>query len=177
MKEKDYLKELEKDYQHWQDVYENGCNDPSWADGVNLNLIRNHIAYDKEQLKQSMPEDELPELFYKDLPPKVDGDYMARSFEIMQNAIRYHHACTEIEEWNTLANAFDFLDTKDPEQESMRFFIRRIQHLKEAIDCMDYVFMQRYKDPTEDIVKIKEYAQRLDVLELNQAQQMSLFSM
>ena len=27
----------------WEHINENGCNDPFWTDGCNMNLTRNHI--------------------------------------------------------------------------------------------------------------------------------------
>lgn len=38
---------LEERFQHYDEVLENGCNDPLWADGVNLNLIRNYKCQSK----------------------------------------------------------------------------------------------------------------------------------
>lgn len=32
-----------RELEHWQDMFENGCSDPMWPDGCNLNLTRNHI--------------------------------------------------------------------------------------------------------------------------------------
>lgn len=174
-KEIDYKKELEKDYARWNDVYTNGCNDPSWADGVNLNLIRNHIIADKRKLKETFSEDELPELYFQELPPEVSSSYMAKPNEIMAAATAYYEACTSSEEWDQLLNAFDFLDENDPKQKSMRFFIQRIKALKKAIDSKDYVWMQRFKDPTESLKMVKEYAKGLNELELNESIQMSLF--
>ena len=42
----DVTAELEADMARWRDIKENGCSDPSWPDGVNMNLKRNHIIYD-----------------------------------------------------------------------------------------------------------------------------------
>ena len=38
--------ELQKDIERWEDIKQNGCNDPFWPDGVNMNLKRNHIIHD-----------------------------------------------------------------------------------------------------------------------------------
>lgn len=153
----------------------NGCNDPSWADGVNLNLIRNHIIIDKRNLKESLSERELPDLYFQELPPEVDNNYMAKADKIMETAKHYYELCTSLEEWNKLLDAFDFLESKDSKQESMRFFIQRIKCLKDAIDSKDYVYMRRFKDPTEPIQLIKEYAEQLDDMELTHFQQITLF--
>ena len=40
---KSILKEIEK----WKKISQNGCNDPAWPDGANMNLLRNHIIYYK----------------------------------------------------------------------------------------------------------------------------------
>lgn len=42
----DVMAELETDIAKWHDIQKNGCNDPAWPDGVNMNLKRNHIIYD-----------------------------------------------------------------------------------------------------------------------------------
>lgn len=177
MKKIDFKEELRKDYEQWQDVYENGCNDPSWADGYNLNLIRNHIIYDKIQLQQILNEDKLPELNFKELPPKVDSDYIAKKEEILKNAKAYYNACVHAEGWNRLKDAFDFLDENDQEQKSMRFLVSRVTWLKKYIENEEYVAMRRHKDPTDMINKINKCAERLDELQIHEAEQLSLFQM
>lgn len=42
----DVTAELEADIARWHDIQKNGCSDPCWPDGVNMNLKRNHIIYD-----------------------------------------------------------------------------------------------------------------------------------
>lgn len=42
--------EIQKSRAHWDDIYTNGCSDPFWPDGVNLNLVRNHIIYYLSQI-------------------------------------------------------------------------------------------------------------------------------
>lgn len=36
--------EIQQERAHWIDMSNNGCADPAFPDGVNLNLCRNHIA-------------------------------------------------------------------------------------------------------------------------------------
>lgn len=45
MNEAQIREQLDAEYQHWDDLKKNGCSDPAWPDGVNLNLVRNHIIY------------------------------------------------------------------------------------------------------------------------------------
>lgn len=169
------IKELKKDYEHWNDVFQNGCNDPNWVDGMNLNLIRSHISYDKRMLEAYLSQEEMPELYFQKLPPKVNYDYIARPHEIMKKAIEYYDTCISIEGWNKLLDALDFLDSRNPEQESMRLFIQRIKWLKESIDSENYVEMRRYKELDDAVQKIQEFSNMLDEMELQGSEQMSLF--
>lgn len=63
----------------WEHKNENGCSDPFWPDGVNMNLNRNHIIYDKRQIGEICRENglPLPEEYYIPTPPEVDNYYMA----------------------------------------------------------------------------------------------------
>lgn len=69
---------------HWKDIAQNGCNDPFWEDGVNMNLARNHIIYHKYNLEEicrtfNRP---LPQEYYLPLPPKVSQHYMANLSQV-----------------------------------------------------------------------------------------------
>ena len=48
-----------------------------------MNLVRNHIIFTKEKMKEA---GEFTETYYRELPPEVDRDYMARADEIRRNA-------------------------------------------------------------------------------------------
>lgn len=64
---------------HWASIRKDGCNDPFWPDGVNMNLVRNHVIYYKRQLEEICAEHgrDLPDEYYLATPPKVDDNYMA----------------------------------------------------------------------------------------------------
>ena len=47
-KETNWEEELRKSYQNWEYLSHFGGHDPGWPDGVNMNLVRNHIIYEKE---------------------------------------------------------------------------------------------------------------------------------
>lgn len=44
-------KSILNSFSHWEEVHKNGTSDPFYPDGVNLNLIRNHIIYNQGRLK------------------------------------------------------------------------------------------------------------------------------
>lgn len=70
--ETDYATALEESYARWEYMYENGCSDPFYEDGINLNLVRNHIIYYKQMLEKENSLFDLPDVYYKELPPEVD---------------------------------------------------------------------------------------------------------
>lgn len=86
---------VQADVAHWHDLKANGCSDPFWPDGVNLNLVRNHIIYALRQIAEMRASDgqlslfDLPAPEVSDvmqdqcIPPVVDDCYMARD--------RYEH--------------------------------------------------------------------------------------
>ena len=42
--------ELEKSFERWEHLKEHGGSDPFYADGTNMNLVRNHIMYYKNKM-------------------------------------------------------------------------------------------------------------------------------
>ena len=72
------LEELEKAYAQWESLYKQGGSDPFYPDGVNLNLVRNHILYFKRQIEETQPLYKNTEVYRRELPPQVEDSYMAR---------------------------------------------------------------------------------------------------
>lgn len=76
---KELCKEIRNEIDHWEDINRNGCNDPFWPDGCNMNLTRNHIIYAKSKITQICDEYciPIPEEMYLPTPPEVSDYYMA----------------------------------------------------------------------------------------------------
>lgn len=70
-------KDIVQELAHWKNLRKYGCQDPFWPDGTNMNLVRNHIIYAKERLKELIPDGNLPEEYYLPTPPVVDNNYLA----------------------------------------------------------------------------------------------------
>ena len=64
------VRELERDYARWEQVYMAGSKDPFWPDGVNANLCRTHILCGKKRIRELYPDAEMPEIYYRPLPQK-----------------------------------------------------------------------------------------------------------
>ncbi len=78
-KVKEYCQCIHREIEHWKDINQNGCNDPFWSDGCNMNLTRNHIIYYQRQLRKICTKNRLPlpDEYYLAVPPEVDMNYMA----------------------------------------------------------------------------------------------------
>jgi hypothetical protein len=70
---------IRKEIECWEYINKNGCNDPFWPDGTNMNLTRNHIIYAKDQISEICEVNNLPipEEMYLPIPPEVNDYYMA----------------------------------------------------------------------------------------------------
>lgn len=49
--EKEIRAKISEEFERWNDIAKNGCSDPGYPDGVNMNLVRNHIIYGYKQLE------------------------------------------------------------------------------------------------------------------------------
>lgn len=78
--------QLANEFARWDYLYQHGGSDPFYHDGVNLNLVRNHIMYAKRRIAESVTNRELPEIYYRDTPPEAEQNYMAKADEIRQSA-------------------------------------------------------------------------------------------
>ena len=74
-----YAANILEEISRWQDIKTNGCNDPFWSDGCNMELVRNHILYYKRKIRDLCEENSfpLPEEYFLPTPPEVDDMYMA----------------------------------------------------------------------------------------------------
>ena len=69
----DYAHDLAEEFKCWDNLKNYGGSDPSWADGVNMNLVRNHIIYYKQKIEENYSEQDYPAIYYQETPPKVDN--------------------------------------------------------------------------------------------------------
>lgn len=146
--ETDYAAALENDYARWYELFTQGGFDPSWADGSNLNLLRSHILYDKEQLaKQENSLFGLPEVYYRETPPEVDPNYMARSDEIRENAHKAMEIISADENLKFVREQFPSLSKQQKKQYCLPAIINYAESLRRAIAADDLITMRRYEHP------------------------------
>ncbi len=136
--------ELKSSFEQWEYLYKYGGNDPFWADGYNLNLVRNHIINYKTQLMKMKT---LPEMFYKETPPEVDRNYMARSEEIRINAAKALRAYVSSEDFIYLPDNLHKLKPKQLEETHIGNILGYVSGLRQSILADDLVAMRRHEDP------------------------------
>ena len=150
-KETNWEEELRKSYQNWEYLSHFGGHDPGWPDGVNMNLVRNHIIYEKRMLIESKP-DRLPDIYFRETPPEVDSNFMARKKEIRENALNTLYMLETHPDYKYL---FTKLNDVTDIQKALLSPIRTARILKEAIDAGDYIAMRRY-EKTERYMELLE---------------------
>ena len=97
MKKDDPVKELlllrkrvREDIDRWFWYRDHGGQDPFWQDGVNMNLIRNHLISFKNDIQSICAAEGwvLPEEYFIPIPDVVDPTYMADPKSPRMNTIR-----------------------------------------------------------------------------------------
>ena len=160
--ETDYAAELEKAYAQWDEVFTKGGSDPFWTDGVNLELTRNHILYYKEQLaKQENSLIGLPDAYYRETPPKVDPNYMARPDEIRENARKAMEIIDADENLKFVREQASSLSEAQLKQFCIATIINYAENLRRAIAEDDLIIMRRYEHPDSYLESFESAAMRI----------------
>lgn len=157
----DYAAALENSFARWDFIHEHGCSDPVWADGVNMNLVRNHIMYYKQQLSEEATLFLLPKAYYREVPPEVDNNYMARPDEIRQNAARSMQIIDADENLKFVQQQSVHLTEKQLKQLCIPAILGYAENLRRAISEDDLLTMRRYENPNGYLESFQSAAQKL----------------
>lgn len=158
----DYAAELEQSYAQWDDIFSKGCSDPFWSDGVNLNLVRSHIIGYKEQLADR--ENTLlglPDIYYRETPPEVDKDYMARPDEIRANARKAMGIIDADENLKFIREQSTSLSEQQIKRWCIPAIINYAENLRRAIAEDDLITMRRYEHPDGYLDSFKTAARKI----------------
>ena len=145
-KEINLEEELEKSYRDWDSTRETGCSDPFYDDSVNLNLLRNHIIYWKQELYKKYGEDrsKYPGSYFKELPPEVNKGFMVRAAEIRDKAAESLAVYLSDANFKFLLCHKDALDKKEAECVSIENVLGYVSSLAYAIKQDDLITMRRH---------------------------------
>lgn len=138
--------ELEKSFERWEHLKEHGGSDPFYADGTNMNLVRNHIMYYKNKMVEEYGRDyeKYPEIFYRELPLEVDNDYMARAGEIKDGAAQALEYYLSDPNFHYLLANKGMLTEKEAKQISLYNVLGYASGLASAIKDGDLISMRRH---------------------------------
>jgi len=174
--QENYADELQKAHDRWNYIYEHGAGDPHWQDGVNLNLVRNHISYYREKIEEAINPASYPSIYYKEIPPKVDYEYMARPDEI--------RACAKatLEKYKAdpnyqyiLKHQYDFTE-KTRNELYFENVLGNVKWLEEAIKKDDLVYMRLHENHEKHLPDFANCVERMKNAP-SEIVQMSMFSL
>ena len=60
--------DLEAEYARWDELLTNGGSDPTWSDGVNMNLVQGRIVARRRELLQMCGDGEKPTILNREEP-------------------------------------------------------------------------------------------------------------
>ena len=164
--ETDYAAELENSFARWEELFTKGGSDPFWTDGVDLNLVRGHIIYYKQQLeKQENSLFGLPDIYYRETPSEVDYNYMTRPDEIRENAQNAMETINADENLHFIREQYPTLSEQQIKQWHITAVINYADNLRRAIHEDDLVIMRRYKDPTRFLESFEAAAKQIQMPE------------
>lgn len=96
MTEEQLQAEIDHEFSVWNDIAQNGCSDPGWPDGVNMNLTRNHIIYFYRLLHERRAAQTQFSLFdamdggiERPIPPEVPDNYMVAGRKYSHRLAQY----------------------------------------------------------------------------------------
>lgn len=169
----DYEKLLKRSFDRWDCLNEHGGSDPFWTDGHNMELVRNHIFNYKSKIEEFG--EPYPEIYYRETPPEVAGDYMARPDKIMENAKK---ALAEFEKNGDLeyirkeANKLSDADAKSLNIPNVLGYEK---NLRSAIASGDLLEMRRYQYPWRYIESFEQTARALRLFKPSENEQLCFF--
>lgn len=140
-KKKKLEQELIDAYYQWNFLYENGGTDPFWPDGVNLNLVRNHIIYYKFSMEKL---DFYPEAYYWELPQKVEDSYMANIEKIYGDAKKTCNLLISSKDYLWLKNNMYRFSPELLQTFNITSIMMHPDILKDALKNFDWVVLRRY---------------------------------
>ena len=142
------VRELRRAYDSWETLFQNGGSDPFWADGVNLNICRNHILYWRAEIIDTCADFELPEIMNRPVPEQVPCDYMVNPDKIREDAKKSLLALEENPDFQFIRDNIEKLTDKEKKIPAIFVNANIVDNLRNAIILDRLIEMRRYRDPS-----------------------------
>jgi hypothetical protein len=174
--QEDYAAELQKCHDRWHYLYEHGGADPLWSDGCNMNLVHNHCHYYRRLIEENYAPEDYPEIYFKEIPPEVDREYMARPDEIRAAAkASLEQYMTDADHQYIRRHRDDF-SPKTIKKLSIDNILNYAAGLEHAIANDDLITMRRHERPDGYLESFASCARRMRETPPEEVQ-MNLFSL
>ena len=164
----DYGAELENLYERWENLYEHGGSDPFWSDGTNLSLLRTQIINCKRKIEEENTMFLLPDAYYRDIPPEVSRNYMARPDEIRENARKAMAIIDANEDLKFVREQSKNLSEKELKRLCIPAIIGYAENIRRAIADDDLITMRRYERPERYLDSFRSAAERIRSLQFSE---------
>lgn len=164
----DYGAELENLYKRWEHLYEHGGSDPFWNDGVNANMVKNQIIHCKNKIENANSLFLLPDAYYRDIPPELPNNYMARPDEIRENARKAMAIIDANEDLKFVREQSKNLSEKELKRLCIPAIIGYAENIHKAIVDDDLLTMRRYEHPDGYLDSFRSAAERIRSLQFSE---------
>ena len=164
----DYGTELENLYKRWEHLYEHGGSDPFWSDGTNLFLLRTQIINCKRKIEEENTVFLLPDAYYRDIPPEVSRNYMARPDEIRENARKSMAVIDADENLKFVREQSKSLSEKELKRLCIPAIIGYAENIHRAVAEDDLLTMRRYEHPDGYLDSFRSAAEKLRSLNFSE---------
>jgi hypothetical protein len=171
-----YTAELQKFFDRWDYLKIHGGGDPFWSDGSNMNLARKHILVVKRSIEATMKPELYPEIYYRETPPEVDRDYMARTDEIRANARKALEEYKSDPDYQYLCRRITRLTERQKKDTCIVNVIGYVVGLEDAISKDDLITMRRHERASRYIDSFSSCVARIRDIKPSENEQISLFA-
>ena len=90
----------------------------------------------------------LPEVYYREVPPKVESDYMAKTDKILEDALKVKEIFRENADYQKLLSYADKLTDEQEKAVCYDTVMNYVKCLERAIDSKNFIDMRRYRNYT-----------------------------
>lgn len=168
-KKENYADKLKAQFKLWEHINKFGSSDPFYSDGVNLNLVRNHIIYYKKLIEETETPP-YPEIYYRETPLKVDVNYIVGKDKILSDAKKAYSLLASDPNYLYLLQKIPLLSEKQKADSAILAVIGYVRNLNAAIENEDYICMRRYRNPGTYVQSLADCADRIRKLPQEEVQ-------
>lgn len=165
---------IEESFKQWEYLRDFGGSDPFWQDGVNMNLVRNHISYYRRKIEEICNKSEitLSDIYNREVPPEVNHEYMANAEKIRETAIKSLEIYKNDSNFKRLAEIQSQIKDKNKKQIASNI-LGYIAGLENAISNDNLITMRRHQDANWYLRSPKDFLESIQTVDF--AGQVSIF--